>query len=119
MLELEAPVEERIARLESDVAHTRADISEIRADLRQLNGRVDGVKTLLDANAEAITASLAVQALGAEKSFARVEKSIADLALSTEKSFGELRTERMKDRIWWLLISAGVLTVVAKTFKWF
>ena len=43
-MESEAPVEDRIARLESDVAHIQSDVSDIKIDIRGLDGKVDGVK---------------------------------------------------------------------------
>lgn len=137
MLELETFVED-VSELKADIRLVGAKVDEVD---RRLTARIDAVKTLLDTKTEAITAAAAAQALATEKSFARVEKSIADLALSTEKSFGEfragmeksfgelrtsmeksfgeLRTDRMKDRIWWLLITATVLGLVGRALKWF
>lgn len=82
-------MEERIARLESDVAHLRADVSEMKGDIKKLDSKVDTVKD-----------------------------SVASLALATEKSFGELRTNRFEDRVWWLLIGGAILGVLAHGFKW-
>ena len=115
MLELETPVED-VSELKADIRLVSAKVDEVD---RRLTAKIDAVKTLLDAKTDAITASAAAHALATEKSFARVEKSIADLALSTEKSFGKLRTGRMKDRIWWLLITASVLGLIGRSFKWF
>jgi hypothetical protein len=93
VLELEIPVEERIARLESDVAHMRTDLSEIKSDVRDLRHRVNDL------------------ALNAERSF-------GELRTHVEKSFGELRADRWKDRLWWLVIAGALLGVMAHGFKW-
>jgi hypothetical protein len=46
-------------------------------------------------------------AINMEKKFAEVEKS-----------FGALRTARAFDRVWWLIMSAGILSIMARAFKW-
>jgi hypothetical protein len=35
-----------------------------------------------------------------------------------EKGFAELRTGRALDRVWWLLMSAALLGVIARAVKW-
>jgi hypothetical protein len=51
--------------------------------------------------------TLTMLAINMEKGFAAVEKSM-----------GELRTARGFDRVWHLLTIAGILSVMARAFKW-
>ena len=89
VLEMETPVEERVARLEANVDHMRSDVADIKIDLRRLNDKVEAL-----------------------------DHSVASLALTTEKGFAELRTARALDRVWWLLMSAALLGVIARAVKW-
>jgi len=47
-----------------------------------------------------------------------LDHSVASLALTMEKGFAELRTGRALDRVWWLLMSAALLGVIARAVKW-
>jgi len=96
MLEPEAPLEERVARLEANVEHIQKDVSDMKIDIRRLGEKIDSVK-------DSVTA-LAIN----------METKFADI----EKSFGALRTARAFDRVWWLLMSAALLGLMARAFKW-
>jgi t-SNARE complex subunit (syntaxin) len=96
MFELETPLEERVARLEANVEHIQKDVSDMKIDIRRLNDKIDGVKD-----------SVTTLAINMEKSFANVEKS-----------FAALHAARAFDRVWWLLMSAALLGVMARAFKW-
>lgn len=82
-------MEERVARLEANFEHIQSDVSEMKADIRRLDAKVDGVKDSVNA-----------------------------LRLETKESFASLKMDRIWDRIWWLMITAGVLSVMARAFKW-
>ena len=86
---METPVEERVARLEANVDHMRSDVADIKIDLRRLNDKVEAL-----------------------------DHAVASLALTMEKGFAELRTGRALDRVWWLLMSAALLGVIARAVKW-
>lgn len=45
----EAEMEARIARLESDVAHIRTDMADVKTDIRRLDAKIDGVNNVLAA----------------------------------------------------------------------
>lgn len=94
--ELEAPLEERVARLEANVEHIQKDVSDMKIDIRRLGEKIDAVKD-----------SVTALAVNMEKKFAAVEKSI-----------GVLHTARAFDRVWWLLMSAALLGLMARAFKW-
>jgi predicted nucleic acid-binding Zn-ribbon protein len=96
-LESEEPViEERVARLEEKVEHIQSDVSEIKTDVRRSNDKIDAVNQKVDDFRVSV-----------EKSFAAVGERIADL-----------KTGRAYDRVWWLLIAAALLGVMAKGFGW-
>jgi chromosome segregation ATPase len=109
--ELEAPVEERIARLEVNVEHIQADISEIKTDVRRLNDKIDAVDQKLTGKIDAVDQKLSTR-------IESVKDSVTSLALIMEKSFAELRVSRALDRVWWLLMCAAMLGVMARGFKW-
>jgi len=94
--EVEAFVEERIARLEEKTDHIQSDITEMKTDIRRIDAKVDAVRD-----------SVAVL---------RVE--MKDLEGRMRDSFAALNVGRMLDKVWWLLISAALLGVMARGFKW-
>ena len=105
--EPEDPLEDRVARLEVNVEHIQKDVSEIKVDVRRLNDKIDAVDQRLTGKIDSVKDALATLAINMEKGFAAVEKSL-----------GELRTARGFDRVWYLLMAAGMLSVVARAFKW-
>ena len=100
MLELEEPVEERVARLEVNVEHIMADVADIKVDLRRLNDKIDGADQKQSARSDGL------------------EKSIASLTLTVEKGFAEARLARAQDRVWWLLMSGALLGLMARALHW-
>jgi predicted nucleic acid-binding Zn-ribbon protein len=99
-IEAEVFMEERVARLEVNVEHIQSDISEMKVDIRGIRSEIKEMDQRLTARIDG------------------VKDSVAVLALSTEKSFGKLNFDRMVDRLWWVGISAALLSVVAKAFGW-
>jgi hypothetical protein len=117
-LEMETPVEERVARLEANVDHIQKDVADTKIDIRRLNDKIDSVdqklSTKIDnvdqklsAKIDGVKDSVTALAINMEKSFANVEKAIA--ALHSARAF---------DRVWWLLMSGALLGVMARAFKW-
>jgi|GEM_PF-2030081 len=104
-------MEERTARLETNVEHIRSDISEMKVDIREIRGEMKEMDQRLTSKIEGVSQQLSARIDG-------VKDSVAALALATEKSFTSLKGSRMADRIWWIAISAGLLSVIARAFKW-
>ena len=100
MFELENPVEERVARLEANVEHIQSDVSDMKVDLRRLNDKVDGLEQKLSGKIDSL------------------KDTVASLALTMEKSFAALKVGRALDRVWWLLMSAAMLGIMARAVKW-
>jgi chromosome segregation ATPase len=133
MLELETPVEERVARLEANVEHIRSDISDVKIDLRRLNDkvesidqklitRIDGVEQRLSAKIDGVHEKLTSKIDSADQRLSgkadALKDSVASLALTVEKSFASLKIGRALDRVWWLLMSGAMLGIMARAFKW-
>ena len=93
-LELEMPVEERIARLEANVEHIQTDVAEIKIDIRRL-----------DAEIEAVAKDLTTK-------YDSLKELMAAMAVTLEK----MNSSRAFDRVWWLLTLGGVLATMARTF---
>jgi predicted nuclease with TOPRIM domain len=99
-IEPESFVEERVAVLEANIEYIRSDISDMKTEMRRLNEKIDGVDQKLSARIDAL------------------RDGLANLTLSMEKSFSELKVGRAIDRVWWLLNSAALLGIMARAFKW-
>ncbi len=82
-------MEERVARLEANVERMQADVSEIKIDLRRIDAKVDGVKD-----------------------------SFASFRVEIKEAIADLKTVRIADRVWWLLMSGALLGIMGRAFKW-
>jgi predicted nucleic acid-binding Zn-ribbon protein len=127
--EPEDPVEDRVARLEVNVEHIQKDVSEMKVDIRRLNDKIDGIDQKLTAKIDAVDEKLTAKIDGVDQRLTGKIDSLKDtltmLAINMEKGFaaveksmGELRTARGFDRVWHLLTIAGILSVMARAFKW-
>jgi chromosome segregation ATPase len=67
MLELETPVEERVARLEANVEHIRSDISDVKIDLRRLNDKVESIDQKLITRIDGVDEKLTTKIDGVEQ----------------------------------------------------
>lgn|SRR6185437_2251757 len=92
-LEPEQPVEERIARIEVTVEHIQADVSDLKTDVRKLNEKIDGVD---------------------QKLTAKIDTHYKEMMAEFQK----LTVGHMANRVWFLLILGGIITGIAKAFKW-
>jgi len=140
IFELETPLEERVARLEVNVEHIQKDVSDMKIDIRRLGEKIDAVDQKLTAKIDAVDQKLTAkidavdQKLSAkidavdQKLSGRIDSvkdAVTELAINmekqfanVEKSFGVLHTARAFDRVWWLLMSAALLGLMARAFKW-
>jgi peptidoglycan hydrolase CwlO-like protein len=96
----EDPVEERIAILETKVDHLQEDVTDLKADVRKLNDKVDRLDERLTQKIEALEGKLTQKI-----------ESVKDLVNS-------LLVHRAFDRVWWLLMSAALLGIMGRAFKW-
>jgi hypothetical protein len=101
MLDLEIPVEERVARLEEKVEHIQSDVSEIKVDLRRLKDRVDGGNMRMTTKIDGLD-----------------QRQTSLALIVVERAFAEFRVGRALDRVWWLLMTAALVGVMARGFKW-
>jgi predicted nucleic acid-binding Zn-ribbon protein len=98
--ELEEPVEERVAKLEIHVEHIRSDISDMKTDIRRLNDKIDGVDEKLSGKIDA------------------VDKKLSDKFDSVIEILTSLKVGQANNRVWWLLMCAAMLGIMARGFKW-
>ena len=129
-IEPEAPLEERVARLEINVEHIQKDVSDMKVDIRRLGDKIgDGVDQKLTAKIDGVEQRLTAKVDGVDQRLTGKIDSLKDvvtaLAINMEKQFanveksiGALRTARAFDRVWWLVMSAGILSIMARAFKW-
>jgi hypothetical protein len=117
---------DRLARLETHAEHFSEELAEVRRDVKDLKQAVAALATSMEKGFAATNATIAALALATEKTIAAhalsAEKNIAALALSTEKSIGALALsmERSTRRVQvgFLMMGAGLLTVIARAFHW-
>lgn len=100
MFELEDPVEERLASVEATIEHMRSDISDIKIDIRRLDDKIDALDEKLTAKID-----------GAN------QKS-ADKFDSIMQALADLKIAHVMDRVWFLLMAATLLGIMARGFKW-
>jgi predicted RNase H-like nuclease (RuvC/YqgF family) len=130
---LEEEVDQRMVRLESDVAHMRSDISDIKTDIRELRAeasasreglgslRVD-VANLRDELHRGLAEVRAEMQSGSAEMRAQMHGGLAELRAEMHSADERLhrliiRTS-LSDRIWMLLLTGTMLTVMAHGFKW-
>jgi hypothetical protein len=109
--ELEASLEERVARLEANVEHIQTDVSDIKIDIRRLGEKIESVDQKLSAKIDAVDQKLSAK-------IDAVDQKLSAKIDSVEKSVAALHTARAFDRVWWLLMSGALLAVMARAFKW-
>jgi hypothetical protein len=88
--------------------------AKIDAVDQKLTAKIDTVDQQLTARINGVKDSVTALAINVEKGFANIERQFTQV----EKSFGKLNAGRAFDRVWWLLMSAGLLGVMARGFKW-
>ena len=133
MFESENPVEERVAVLEANVEHIRSDISDIKVDIRRLNDKIDDVDHKLsdkiDAvdqkltdKIDAVDQKLTVKIDRTDQKLMRkidgVDQKFTGKIDSIAQAISDLKIGHAHDRVWWLLMSAALLGITARSFKW-
>jgi predicted transcriptional regulator len=137
-LEWETPVEDRLGKIEAHIEHMRSDISDLKVDVRRLNEKVDEVDKRLGGKIDDVDKRLGEKIDDVDKLLCakidEVDKRLGEkidevdkrltgkldgLKDSMEKEFRTLDRERLYDRVWFLLIAAAILGVMAHGFKWF
>jgi predicted nucleic acid-binding Zn-ribbon protein len=129
----ETSVEERLARLETHLEHIQTDIADTKIDIRRLNDKVDGLEQRLLGKMDGLDQKLSrkIESLD-QKTSEKIEgldrKLLGKVDSLDQKmsgkidmlvqAVGDLKVGRMTDRVWWLLMSAAQLGVLAKAFKW-
>src|SRR3569833_240898 len=113
--EPEAPLEDRVARLDANVEHIQRDVSEMKTDIRRLNDKVeavdhkltakiDGVEQKLTAKIDGVDHKLTAKIDGVDQRLTGKIDSLKDvitaMAINMEKQFGTLRAGRALDRVW-------------------
>jgi hypothetical protein len=102
------PVETRIARIESDVEHIAANTADLRVELRRTNDKIDD---------------------GLQKLNKKIDDGHKELSSKIDGNYKDLmaRDDSLKDKLhslslWALLLyftlAGGLLTVIARAFKW-
>jgi phage host-nuclease inhibitor protein Gam len=143
-LEAENPVEERVARLEVNVEHILLDVGDIKIDIRRLNDKGDTVEQRLTDKIDAVDKRLSDKIDAVDKKlsdkidavdkklsdkidavdqkltgkFDSLKDTVAALTLRVETGFADMKASRAMDRVWWLLMCAAMLGVMAHGFKW-
>jgi uncharacterized protein YlxW (UPF0749 family) len=99
-IEMETPMEQRVARLEAKVDIIQSDITKMQANISRLDEKIDAVKDSVNA--------------------LRVEMKESLFALETKMwaAINSLKVGRWIDRVWMLLNTGALLGILARAFKW-
>jgi len=119
-------VEDRLGKLEAQVEHIRTDISDLKVDVRRLNDKIDGVDKRLCDKIDEVDKRLSGKIDEVDKRLngkidevdKRLGGKIDNLRESMDQQFTKLNVGRAHDRVWFLLIGATILGVMAHGFKW-
>ncbi|HWM69682.1 MAG TPA: hypothetical protein VNO35_24100 [Steroidobacteraceae bacterium] len=101
----------------------------MKIDIRRLGEKIDAVDQKLTAKIDAVDQKLSAKIDAVDQKLSgridSVKDAVTELAINmekqfanVEKSFGVLHTARAFDRVWWLLMSAALLGLMARAFKW-
>jgi hypothetical protein len=127
-----------------NVEHILLDVSDIKIDIRRLidkidtveqrlTDKIDGVDRKLSDKIDAVDKKLSDKIDGVEQKltakidgvdqkltgkFDSLKDTVAALTLRVEKGFADMKASRAMDRVWWLLMCAAMLGVMAHGFKW-
>ena len=100
-----------VVEMKSDIAHIRGDIADLKVDVRETRKDVGALKGEVSGLRDEMHLGFAAQA----------EKTLA-LREEMRVGFGNLQQEIMRrsltDRIWLFSFAAGLLTLIARVFKW-
>ena len=133
MFESENPVEERVAVLEANVEHIRSDISDIKVDIRRLNDKIDDVDHKLSDKIDAVDHKLSDKIDAVDQKLTNkidavdqrltgkidgVDQKFTGKFDSIAQAISDLKIGHAHDRVWWLLMSAALLGIMARAFKW-
>jgi len=139
-----ARLEVNVEHIQKDVSEIKVDIRRLndKVDVvdQKLTAKIDAIDTKLTAKIDAVDAKLTAKIDGVEEKLTvkidgvdqrltgkvdSLKDALTTLAVNMEKGFaavekslGELRTARAFDRVWHLLMIAGILSVMARAFKW-
>jgi chromosome segregation ATPase len=133
-------VDERMVRLESDVAHMRSDISDIKTDIRELRAESSASRQGLSGVGVEFAKLRDEMHTGFAELRDEMHTGLAGLRAEMHAALAELRAEiaglraemhtaderlhrliirtSLSDRIWMLLLTGTMLTVMAHGFKW-
>jgi chromosome segregation ATPase len=120
--EVEKTVEQRLERLEVHVEHIQSDVSELKVDFRRLNDKIDALDEKLTGKIDALDEKLTgkIDALD-EKLTGKIDAldhKVTGKIDGLAQAIADLKVGRALDRVWWLLLSAALLGVMARGFKW-
>jgi predicted RNase H-like nuclease (RuvC/YqgF family) len=117
-IEAELYMEERVARLEANVEHIKSDVSEMKTDIRRLDQKIDGVKDSVNGLRVETREMFGILDSKIASVDSKIDRSVAGLELKLEKGFAALKIGMMVEKVWWLVIAAALLSVMARGFKW-
>jgi chromosome segregation ATPase len=127
------PLESRVARIESGVEHVKTNTENLVVELRRTNDRIDatwhrieGARELLATKSDGVRQELGEKIDGVREELGerieRVDKKVDGVREGLSEKIDKLREDLSAARIWavllYLTLAAGLLSVIARAFKW-
>ena len=140
-----ARLEVSVENIQSDVTEIKTDIRRLVGGIdevdKRLTGKIDEANTRLTGKIDEVNTRLTgkIDALG-EKMSAKIDEvdtrlsgkidaldkkqtesfeTLRTMIMGLQNSFADLKVSRANDRVWWLMISAALLGIMAHGLKWF
>jgi predicted nucleic acid-binding Zn-ribbon protein len=89
---------------------------------QRLTAKIDGVDQKLTAKIDGADQKLTAKIEGVEQRLTakgdNLKDALTTLALAVEKGFADAKIARALDRVWWLLMSAALLEILARGLEW-
>jgi hypothetical protein len=130
---VEDTVLERVVKLETNVEHIMSDVAEIKTDVRRLNDKIDNVERKLTEKVDNVERKLTEKIDNVDRRLSdkidNVDRRLSDKIDSLDQrltskidaliqAVADLKLSRAFDRVWWLLMSAALLGIMGRAFKW-
>jgi hypothetical protein len=121
-IELEISVDDQIARLEAKTDHIQSDVTDLKAELRRIEVKVDtkveALDKKIDAKCDALDAKIGSKCGALEVKIDTLKDSMIAFHLQLKDELAAIRKQQWIDKVWWLLIAAAILGVMARGMKW-
>ena len=85
----------------------------------RLTGKIDALGEKMSAKIDEVDTRLSGKIDALDKKQTESFETLRTMIMGLQNSFADLKVSRANDRVWWLMISAALLGIMAHGLKWF